>query len=787
MATKEDIESFKNYLNMWFSPEWARIKVMKDRQRAEKQALKDEENRKREERKWDREGWDFWVNLWEDLWNLWENMTFKHKNDDAWYESVWKFFWNIPASAAKLVWGWISMVSNPVWTARNLKEVWWGLIENASNKIFSTEVWQNSLRWLGDKLGADPKVVENNLEKMKNGGFYTNKTRENIWKGIDNFWNDLKNDTWNTLKKLVVENPADILTLWYWTATNVGSKASKIVKLADAAWDISKSERYTKVANIANKTADILNPLNYTIKPLWKWIDAIKEWVSSTLWMTTWAWKDTIKNAFKYWWTEDFKKAFSGEIEKEDILARAKNAFEKIKDERKIIYWQDYEKLKQNNTILNIDDIKENAIKKLEEMRVWVFPDWKWKFKLDFSNSTITQASSKTQIKEMLNDLANWKDKTAEGLDILKQRLQDRWIGGEWTWKSDNLSTFLSNSVKDKIVAEIPEYAEMTKKYQFFTNEIKEIDKVLSLSDKKSKMTAMTRLNQTLKNNTAFRKEMLEKLEKLSWMNLKAVISGSNLSEIAPIWWLQKVVWTLGIWFWAWVSWWLSLPAIASLAFLSPKSVWYLARTFWTSSELLKKAFSNAKALTKIPEMKNFFQSQMIADKIDNFASKSGAKLNFMPEGSKSTSLFKEFDSIKLWELIPDEAIKRLENSLWTSKNEKLNINLLWNKTKKLLKENWMTWVKGHRITSNWIRHIDKRHWKNAKLQPNEVAVTMDDIKLIPKIIKEPDEVMISNKLSENWEKIIIYKKTMWKKYYYLESVDDKSWYLTTKTMYINK
>ena len=171
MATKEDIESFKNYLNMWFSPEWVKIKVMKDRQRAEKQALKDEENRKREERKWDREGWDFWVNLWEDLWNLWENMTFKHKNDDAWYESVWKFFWNIPASAAKLVWGWISMVSNPVWTARNLKEVWWGLIENASNKIFSTEVWQNSLRWLGDKLGADPKVVEKNLEKMKNGGF----------------------------------------------------------------------------------------------------------------------------------------------------------------------------------------------------------------------------------------------------------------------------------------------------------------------------------------------------------------------------------------------------------------------------------------------------------------------------------------------------------------------------------------------------------------------------------------------------------------------------------------
>ena len=60
------------------------------------------------------------------------------------------------------------------------------------------------------------------------------------------------------------------------------------------------------------------------------------------------------------------------------------------------------------------------------------------------------------------------------------------------------------------------------------------------------------------------------------------------------------------------------------------------------------------------------------------------------------------------------------------------------------------------------------------------------DIKKIPGIIKDPDNVRISPYKSKNKETVIIYEKTIWNKYYYLEYLDN-NWILKTKTMYINK
>ena len=80
-----------------------------------------------------------------------------------------------------------------------------------------------------------------------------------------------------------------------------------------------------------------------------------------------------------------------------------------------------------------------------------------------------------------------------------------------------------------------------------------------------------------------------------------------------------------------------------------------------------------------------------------------------------------------------------------------------------------------------------KRHWEKAKIWPNEVPVKISDIKLIPKIINSPDNVKISKDLSNSWEKVLIYEKNIGDKYYYLEYIDNSTWYLTTKTMYINK
>ena len=134
----------------------------------------------------------------------------------------------------------------------------------------------------------------------------------------------------------------------------------------------------------------------------------------------------------------------------------------------------------------------------------------------------------------MFDDIMNWSDDSPEGLDVLKQRVQDRYLSGEGTKKADRFSTIVSNQIKNKIVAQVPEYAEMTRKYQQVTESINDISRVLKVGDDKAKMTAMTRLQQTMRDNLSFRKDMLDNLEELSGMDISASISGSALKSLVP-------------------------------------------------------------------------------------------------------------------------------------------------------------------------------------------------------------------------------------------------------------
>lgn len=64
----------------------------------------------------------------------------------------------------------------------------------------------------------------------------------------------------------------------------------------------------------------------------------------------------------------------------------------------------------------------------MEDLKVKVVPTEEG-FSLDFSKSKIAQANSENKIRQMFDDVMYWDDDTAEGLDILKQRLQDMYTG----------------------------------------------------------------------------------------------------------------------------------------------------------------------------------------------------------------------------------------------------------------------------------------------------------------------------------------------------------------------
>lgn len=507
---------------------------------------------------------NIWGALKMEAWN-----SLLDKSNNPFVRSFWnlveafKFAWNIPWRTIEIVWELWSVLANPIDSAKSFNALWKWIIETGLSEIFLKD-WQRHYTSEDNKLAVE---------------WMTQALKENFW-------------SIEAVRKTIIENPTDFLTALNWWL----SLAKKGVK-------------NTNTINNINALQDKLNPITI-LKTEWKllletWklpLKGAKELTVQLLWKTTGAGAESIRTAFKQWWNKSFAKALAGEITDEDILLSAKRWFETIKNQRNEIYWTDYNKIIQNKTKLWLNDVEDILIKNLDDAKVIIKPDTKW-FSLDFSKSTITQKASQTQIKEMFDDIIYWSDDTPEGLDILKQRIQDRWIWWEGTSKADRLSTVLWNTVKDKIIAEVPEYAKMVQKYEKITNELKEIDRVLRLWNEKSKMTAITRLGQSMKDNISFRKEMVDKLEELSWIDIKSAIAWSSLKDLMPKGLAGAIAPTwIGYWIGAWI---ITPSLIPILLASSPRLIWQLARAIWITKDKFIKWLENAKAIFNKQKIQN--------------------------------------------------------------------------------------------------------------------------------------------------------------------------------------
>lgn len=143
----------------------------------------------------------------------------------------------------------------------------------------------------------------------------------------------------------------------------------------------------------------------------------------------------------------------------------------------------------------------------------------------------------------------------------------------------------------------------------------------------------------------------------------------------------------------------------------------------------------------------------MIADKIDNFASKSGAKLNFMPEGSKSRMKVVKVKNLWKWEH-------------WTIRE-----GPKWIEAEKFLMEKWEGEVK-------WAYNYK---WQPIDLVRGNEKLWFQKIKdKHPEILWKIQEYLNTLPLKEEWlwkiilennkARIVISKNWKWK---------NKRWILT--------
>lgn len=190
--------------------------------------------------------------FWETVSNIVKKMKFQSEADDRAFTSGLKFLGNLPQNTAQ-IWGDIlTLVSDPVWTWKSIKDLAQAWVETWLNKVFSTEAAQNALRSVW--------VDEWKLAWLREEWYFTKPELREISRvvgeEIDKLWEEWR------VKELLVENPADVLlTLVGWIGV---------------AKNVAKSKNLTDLANKLDNIEKVVNPINIQAKA----IQGTRTWVA---------------------------------------------------------------------------------------------------------------------------------------------------------------------------------------------------------------------------------------------------------------------------------------------------------------------------------------------------------------------------------------------------------------------------------------------------------------------------------------------------------------------------
>lgn len=414
------------------------------------------------------------------------------ESDDS--SSVMETIKNIPGSAVNLAGDIYQAVSNPVDTVTGLGR----MVSGAVQKLPATA--RTALNFT-PFLPKDTGIQEDQKIAEAVGGFYKDR-----YGGLSNIRNTIIKDPVGAL--------ADVST----GITLAGSmmRSAGLAKAADLATKVGQA---TDPLSLAAKTAKTI------VKPVYR----------SVVGQTTGAGARVIDEALKG--SPEFQQAMNsfgnkikrGPVTSEgEIVEKAKDALDDIRQARGDAYRTQLEGLKSVTKQIDIDDIKLLADEQLSRYNVS-----KTKDGLDFSRSSAS-GSSANEIKQVYEMVQDWGSKpgdlTPAMLDILKRRLDDFYTEGR---TSRAMVTTMKKAVQDKLVKAVPEYSNMTKDYAKSTEVIKEMEKAVGLGSRTAADTAIRKLSMALREDKSFRADLLKTLESSSGENVTGAVAGAVMKPIA--------------------------------------------------------------------------------------------------------------------------------------------------------------------------------------------------------------------------------------------------------------
>ena len=563
--------------------------------------------------------------VWQKQEYVWPNISIKWF---AWQEDWW-IIPNIPrfeSTAQDTTWG--TNLDYIKWFGKNLLKSTWNLaidIANAWLNVLEPNKTNTAYQLASVWAWAGANLLWLDEQLSRSGSFWqeANQKADMLWGMFKERYGSMEN-----ISKTAYEDPtwvfSDALSvIWaWWSVLKAGTMWSKAWVLGKV-WNVADDLIKVWKLDPANKIAQLELQ---AVKWVWKWIAKIPwAWAKSVwwvLWKATWTSADTIKQVYKSAaaWSDEAIKWLRWKINDTDILASVEKWVDAIKSNRKELYWQWYNKLVENKTIIDTKNIWKELLQDMYD-DIWITFDKN--LKLDFSQSKITSKAAQQNLTDIVNDLKNWKDNTPAWLDTLKQRISDYARYTPEFAKSDRFATMVSNKIKDKIIDVVPEYKEMMKNYWQVTNLLNDIKWAVSVWWKTKTNTAITKLKSVLRDNQEFRKAMVQEIEKYSGKDIIWQIAWSQMSSLMPKWlaWVWLGIWA-GVWGAALFSSIASNPfTLIPLLLTSPRLVWEIANAIWVS-------------VNKLNWYKNFITSKFKNANIDpNNIGDMNSTRTIMPKG----------------------------------------------------------------------------------------------------------------------------------------------------------
>jgi len=418
--------------------------------------------------------------------SLYDVMTKAPKQDEmGWGDVAAQAYQNVIPSGIEMGKNIYGAIRHPLTTAGSILDLATGGLHN----IMPDDV----AKWIDTAVHATPEETKKAVETANAvGKFY--KERYGSSEGF---------------KKALAQDP-------------VGVASDVSALLSGGATIASKAGAPVKAVTTLEKAADITNPILATAKGT----AAIGK---TGLGLLTGTSPETIAQSAKSGFMNDpnFWRHVKSEGELTEPLDNARYNLNQMKINKSNEYRSGMTDISKDKSVLEFNDI-DQALKNAKDS-------------LSFKGKIKDDEAFKIY-QELENEIAKWKKTnpaeyhTPEGLDALKQRIGA--ITNRIPYEelnSNRIGKDVYNSIKDTISKQAPTYSKVMSDYSEASEQIREIEKALSLGGKASADTALRKLQSLTRNNVSTnygqRMNLAQQLEQEGGKPFISMLAGQALSS----------------------------------------------------------------------------------------------------------------------------------------------------------------------------------------------------------------------------------------------------------------